>query len=92
MVSNKNRFNKNWIQYTGLISVIFMLFGGGYSAGLYQGNIECVLDKNQMVIEYQSKLSEKININKATETNENIKSSKELEELVKYIKKAKNGR
>ena len=92
MVTKKNRFNKDWMQITGVIGVIFMIFGGGYTAGLYQGNIECTLDKNQMVIEYQSKLSEEINKNKTVETNANINSSRQLEELVKIIKNTKNGK
>lgn len=92
MATKQNKFNKNWLQITGVIGVIFMIFAGGYAAGLYQGNIECTLDKNEMVIEYQSKLSEEINKNKTAEIKENVKSSQQLEELVKIIKNTKDGK
>ena len=86
MAKKKNFFEKPWTQITGVIIIIITILGGGYAAGVYQEKIQCNLDKNILVIEYQSKLRDELNKQKDCETNRNNNNNAALTEIINIIR------
>jgi hypothetical protein len=86
MAKKKNFFEKPWAQITGVIIIIITILGGGYAAGAYQEKIQCNLDKNILVIEYQSKLRDELNKQKECETNRNDNNNAALTEIINIIR------
>ena len=88
-MAKKNVFNNKWVAITSIIAIVFMILGGGYSAGIYQGEVQCILDKNELVITYQEKLNQAQSTIKDYETKSIEEKSSNLNEVVEYLKKQK---
>lgn len=86
MKNKKNIFSSIWAKITGVTITIITLFGGGYAAGIYQETIQCNLDKNIMVTEYQSRLREELNRQKECETVNYNTNDAALLRLINIIK------
>lgn len=86
MAKKKNFFEKPWTQITGVVIIIIAIFEGGYAAGIYQENIQCNLDKNILVIEYQFKLRDELIKQKEFETNRNNNNNAALTEIIHLIR------
>lgn len=81
---------KSWSNITGILAVIFMIFGGGYSTGIYKCEIDCKLDKIVLLLEYQEKLKQQVKEQKENEV-QNIKIKNEtFDEFINFIKNKEN--
>lgn len=87
MAKKKTFFEKPWAQITSVLIIVLTILGGGYQAGVYQKEIECNLDKNILITEYQSKLRDELNKQKECETVNNNRSNEALNEIINIISK-----
>jgi len=86
-MANRNILNQNWVKITGVVSTIFMLIAGGYAAGIYEGNLDCKLDKFEMITAYQEKLEEIKSKQQDSKIQEFEQKSKEFDQVLKLFKK-----
>ncbi len=86
MGKKQNIFGNLWVKITAVIIIVITLIGAGYSAGIYQQTIQCNLDKNIMVTEYQSKLREELNKQKECETANYNNNDAALMSLINIIR------
>ena len=88
-MAGRGFWNKRWLSITGVLATIFMLIGGGYSAGIYLGEVQCVLDKNELVVGYQEKLNDAQSKIKEYETKDIDEKTNNLNEVIKVLQKEK---
>jgi Tfp pilus assembly protein PilO len=83
-------FQKFWVKATGVIISITGLIGIGVQVGAFKGEIDCKVERMQIIEKYQEKLAqhdklcEQVNIEKIeSEIND-------INEVIKYLKKGKD--
>tara|TARA_R110002074_G_scaffold347035_1_gene517381 strand:+ start:332 stop:622 length:291 start_codon:yes stop_codon:yes gene_type:complete len=88
---DKNKFfQKFWVKATGVIVSIAGLIGIGVQVGTFKGEIDCKVERMQIIEEYQEKLAEHNELYKKINIEKIESEIDDINEVIKYLKGNKN--
>tara|TARA_R100000935_G_scaffold57354_2_gene91118 strand:+ start:26 stop:322 length:297 start_codon:yes stop_codon:yes gene_type:complete len=87
---SKKFLEKFWVKATGLVITISALIGIGVSVGIFKGEIDCKIERLEVIETYQAKIQEhkqKCNAIKVGDLDNGINDMNEIIELINKTKK-----
>ena len=83
-------FEKQWVQWTGIIFAISTLVGIGYACGTYKSDLDCKVEQIKIIQEYNEKLNSDEFLCKTATIVELKNEIIELKDATKILKTSKN--
>lgn len=89
--SIKTKFlEKSWVKATGLILTISALIGIGVQIGLFKGELDCKIERLEIIEEYQAKIESHKETCKSIKIGNLEDGVNDMNEIIDFLKKAKN--
>lgn len=81
-------FEKFWVKAVGVITSISVLIGIGFSVGIFKGEIDCKIERLEIIETYQSKIEEHKETCNAIQIGDFDNGIKDINEIIDILKKA----
>ncbi|MEP1488606.1 MAG: hypothetical protein ABJK28_09280 [Algibacter sp.] len=78
-------FQNNWVKFTGLVLTVGTLIGFGVAIGIFKGEIDCKVERMEIIEEYQEKLSGHDELCKQTNIDKIESDISDIQEIVNLL-------
>jgi hypothetical protein len=79
-------FQKFWVKASGVFITIAGLIGIGIQVGIFKGEIDCKVERMQIIEEYQEKLAGHDELCKQTNIDKIESEINNIHEIIEYLK------
>lgn len=83
-------FEKLWVKATGLVVTISALIGIGVQIGIFKGDLDCKIERLEIIEEYQAKIESHKETCKAIKIGNLEDGVNDMNEIIDFLKKAKD--
>ena len=87
---DKGFFQNFWVKASGVIISIAGLIGIGVQVGMFKGEIDCKVERMQIIEEYQEKLAGHDELCKKTNIDKIESEINDIHEVIEYLKGESN--